>query len=211
MAVVQPLEVAVTATHPNGQNTSLRTELQGLTGIDVFRCYQCGKCSAGCPMADEMVHKPHMMLRLAQLDRRGRLLADGSMWLCLSCETCSTRCPNHAEPAHLIDGLREICWHTTGRVFELGLVAHYKLRSGAWLQDVRAVPGLIERQKLAFLPTTIKGVSEVRAIFAALDASSSARSQPAVGQPVPNTSPPATLAQAPLTGALRAQEPETTT
>jgi heterodisulfide reductase subunit C len=57
----------------------------------------------------------------------------------------------------------------TGRSFELGLVAEYKLRTGALLQDVTTVPGLIARGKLGFVPHPIEGVTEVRRIFEACE------------------------------------------
>ena len=99
--------------HPaRSHDSSLAAELQRTTGLNVATCYQCGKCTAGCPMAQEMPLKPHQMLRLAQLDQREKLLADSSLWLCLTCETCTSRCPNEVDPARLIDGLRELAFQT---------------------------------------------------------------------------------------------------
>ena len=166
---------------------SLLAAVKDATGLDPARCYQCGKCSAGCPMATEMEIKTHEIIRLLQLDRRERLLSTDSIWLCLTCETCTTRCPNEFDPAVVIDALREIAlkerpdsvprhiaaYHTSfldqirfyGRVFEFGLVASYKLRSGALFADVIAVPGMLTRGKLALTPRRIKGIKEVRRIF----------------------------------------------
>jgi len=174
--------------HPD---SSLAGELLRATGLNVAVCYQCGKCSAGCPMAAEMPLKPHQMLRLAQLDEREELLSDPSPWLCLTCETCSARCPNEVDPARLVDGLREIAlkrdpaaaprrlraFHEAflrqirrhGRVFEIGLVAHYKVRTGALLDDVLITPAALRRGKLALLPKDIEGREEVRRIFEACE------------------------------------------
>ena len=168
---------------------SLRSEMKERTGQNTSRCYQCGKCSAGCPMAGETSLRPHDVMRLVNRDDRDRLFADESIWLCLTCETCTERCPNGCDPARTIDALREmaveaspgsppravIAFHRsfldqirfTGRSFELGLVAEYKLRTGALLQDVSTVPGLVARGKLAFVPHPIEGVKEVRRIFEA--------------------------------------------
>jgi heterodisulfide reductase subunit C len=55
--------------------------------------------------------------------------------------------------------------HAHGRVFEFGLVASYKLRSGALFDDIAAAPAMIARGKLAFSPNTIDGVGDVRRIF----------------------------------------------
>ncbi len=166
---------------------SLASELWTVTGVNVATCYQCGKCSAGCPMASEMPLKPHQMLRLAQLDERAKLLSDPSPWLCLTCETCTSRCPNEVDPARVVDGLRELAlrsdprlpplrlraFHsaflhqirTHGRVFEAGLILEYKARTGALLADVRTAPAVLRRGKLAFTPSNIEGRDEVRGIF----------------------------------------------
>src|SRR5512136_1417572 len=87
---------------------SLGAQVQKLTGLDPSHCYQCGKCSAGCPMAVEMDIKTHEIIRLVQLDRGERLFASDAIWMCLTCETCTTRCPNAFDPAATIDALREI-------------------------------------------------------------------------------------------------------
>lgn len=170
---------------------SLRAEMKRRTGRNTARCYQCGKCSAGCPMAGETSLRPHDVMRLVNLDQRERLLTNESIWLCLTCETCTERCPNDCDPARTMDALREmalevspgsaphavLAFHRsfldqirlTGRSFELGLVAEYKLRTGALLQDVATVPGLVSRGKLGFIPHPIEGVKEVRRIFEACE------------------------------------------
>jgi heterodisulfide reductase subunit C len=175
-----------------GRDRSLAAELARTTGRNIAACYQCGKCSAGCPMAEEMPLKPHQMLRLAQLDQRERLFEDASPWLCLTCETCTTRCPNQVDPARIIDGLRELIFRADpgqaprrmrafhkafldqirshGRVFELGLVADYKLRTGAFFDDVLDAPGMFRRGKLALRAHDIEGRDEVRRIFEACEA-----------------------------------------
>jgi heterodisulfide reductase subunit C len=170
---------------------TLADEVRRRTGDNPARCYQCGKCSAGCPMAGETAVRPHDVMRLVSLDRRETLLDSESLWLCLTCETCTSRCPNQCDPARVIDALREIAlaagrptprritaFHRafldqirlTGRSFELGLIAEYKLLSGALLQDVMTAPGVVARGKLGFVPHTIRGIAEVRRIFAACDA-----------------------------------------
>jgi heterodisulfide reductase subunit C len=170
--------------HDHSASTAtLAAELRSKTGQNTAECYQCGKCSAGCPMAVETRLRPHDVMRLINLDRRETLLRDESIWLCLTCETCTARCPNGCDPARMIDGLREMslanaprpisAFHRSfldqvranGRMFELGLVIQYKLRSGMLLNDALSTPGLISRGKLKFVPSPIKGVADVRRIF----------------------------------------------
>lgn len=77
---------------------SILSQVRQATGLDPADCYQCGKCSAGCPMASEMEIKTHEIIRLLQLDLRERLISAKSIWICLTCETCTTRCPNEFDP-----------------------------------------------------------------------------------------------------------------
>jgi heterodisulfide reductase subunit C2 len=171
---------------PPGPPT-LREQVRAASGVDVSRCYQCGKCSAGCPMTPETRLRPHDVVRLVGLDRRERLASDDSLWLCLACETCSARCPNGCEPARVLETVREIlareapggvpprvaAFHRAfldqvrrhGRMFELGLVVEYKLRSGALMQDAASTPALAVRGKLHPLPHRIDGRNEVARIF----------------------------------------------
>ncbi|MBI5532433.1 MAG: 4Fe-4S dicluster domain-containing protein [Deltaproteobacteria bacterium] len=173
--------------HHGHAEESFRSEVRQAIGLNPAKCYQCGKCSAGCPMASEMTLMPHEMIRLVQLDRRDRLMQDESMWLCLTCETCTARCPNGFDPARMLDGLREMslrahgenaprriqAFHSSfldqirshGRVFEFGLVFAYKMRSGALFDDVLNAPGMYFRGKLKLTPHTIDGVDDVRRIF----------------------------------------------
>ena len=138
-------------------------------------------------MASEMDLKTHEIIRLLQIGRDDRLFASEAIWMCLTCETCTTRCPNEFDPAAGIDALREIAlrkapggipsrisaFHsafldqirTHGRVFEFGLVASYKLRGGPMLADVDSVPAMLSRGKLALKPNRIEGIKSVRRIF----------------------------------------------
>ncbi|MBI5658682.1 MAG: 4Fe-4S dicluster domain-containing protein [Nitrosomonadales bacterium] len=80
--------------------------IEKISGQKLLACYQCGKCSAGCPMAAHMDVLPNQIIRMAQLGMRDQLLAAKSIWMCVSCLTCNSRCPKDIRIAEVIESLR---------------------------------------------------------------------------------------------------------
>ena len=78
-------------------------KVESLSNQDLLACYQCGKCSAGCPMAKYMDILPHQIIRFAQLGLKDELLASEAIWMCVSCLTCNTRCPKGVHIAEVIE------------------------------------------------------------------------------------------------------------
>jgi heterodisulfide reductase subunit C len=74
--------------------------------VDLFACYQCGKCSNGCPVTFAMDYLPHQLIRMLQLGLTEEVLQSKTIWVCSSCETCYTRCPNEIEIPKLMDDLK---------------------------------------------------------------------------------------------------------
>ena len=80
------------------------------TVVDVSRCYQCGKCSAGCVQAAEMDIPPSRVMRLLQTgsaDDYRSVLSSKAIWLCLNCENCYERCPQSVDIPAVMDFLRQ--------------------------------------------------------------------------------------------------------
>ena len=84
---------------------SLAERLAGLTSVSA--CYQCKKCSAGCPLTFAMDFYPDQVIRLALLGQEAQVLGCRTIWVCSSCETCTTRCPNNIDIAGVMDWLKE--------------------------------------------------------------------------------------------------------
>jgi heterodisulfide reductase subunit C len=82
--------------------------IEALSGQDLLACYQCGKCSAGCPMAQHMDILPNQMIRYAQLGLEEDLLSSEAIWLCVSCMTCNSRCPKGVKIAEIIEAVRQV-------------------------------------------------------------------------------------------------------
>ena len=83
-------------------------KVEKLSGQNLLACYQCGKCSAGCPVVSRMDILPNQIVRLAQLGLEEDLLASKAIWVCASCMTCNVRCPKGINIAEVIEALRQI-------------------------------------------------------------------------------------------------------
>ena len=92
---------------PEGRNQKFLNKLKERE-INVQACYQCGRCSAGCPVGEFFDLNVMEVVRLAAYGMEEMLLESHTIWLCAACETCATRCPNDIEIAGLMDVLREI-------------------------------------------------------------------------------------------------------
>ncbi len=150
-------------------------------------CYQCGRCSAGCPVQEFFDLNTMEVVRLAALGAEHELITSSTIWLCASCETCSTRCPNSIDIARLMDALREWAlirgaqnaepriekFHNAflgsvkrwGRIHELGMIGGYKMSSGDLFGDMGLGMKMFAKGKIHILPHKIKGKDEIREIF----------------------------------------------
>jgi len=156
------------------------------------RCYQCVACSSGCPVAFAMDYAPHQIIKMTQLGLNERVLESTTIWLCASCHTCATRCPNDIDIVKFMDTLRTIAlkqgrthntnlplFHATfldgiksrGRVHELMLILRYTLASGDifkfknLLKDMILGAKMFFKGKLVILPDKIKGLDGIKRIF----------------------------------------------
>ena len=83
-------------------------KIEELSGQNLLSCYQCGKCSAGCPAISQMDILPNQIIRFAQLGMKNELLNSKSIWVCASCMTCNVRCPRGVNIAEVIEAVRQI-------------------------------------------------------------------------------------------------------
>lgn len=184
-----------TTSHASPSADSLPAHVREATGESAFKCYQCGKCAAGCPLAQEMDYAPNQILRMLQLglpEVEEEVLKALSIWLCLTCETCAARCPQEVDLPRIMDYLRQeslrrglahpkardiLAFHEAfldsirknGRLHEVGLISTYKLKTLHLLQDVLVAPKLLLRGKLNPLPHGIDGKDAVARIFQRTD------------------------------------------
>jgi heterodisulfide reductase subunit C len=81
-------------------------KIEELSDQSLASCYQCGRCSGGCPSSPFMDLLPNQVIRLAQLGRKEEVLDCNTIWLCASCFTCVIRCPKGVDLAKIMEGLR---------------------------------------------------------------------------------------------------------
>ena len=170
------------------ENLKFARDLQSLTGENVMLCYQCKKCTLGCPSAYTMRMKPHELMRAIQFGLDEEIYWSGTIWICLSCETCNTRCPQGINILRVIDGLREMSRKVDyynpypvipalhrifmalverfGKVYELGLALLINLRMLTPFKDIDMAAPMFLKGKLKPLPHTSKGAKELRQVMA---------------------------------------------
>jgi heterodisulfide reductase subunit C len=166
---------------------SFHDRVKRLSNEDVSRCYQCGKCTAGCPVAMEMDIMPNQVMRLIQIGADDWVLSSSTIWLCLSCETCSTRCPEDIDIAKIMDTLRKISvedgyptpqttitdFHKIfldsvenhGRLNEIELSVKYNLALKKPLNDMSLAVKLGQKGKLNPFSGQVKDKGNIKKIF----------------------------------------------
>ena len=102
---------------------SFRQQIEALSGQNVNLCFQCSKCSAGCPLADKMDLKPAQIMHSIRLGQEDRVLNSTAIWLCVGCEMCTARCPQAVEPAAAMTASRALALQkgVTPAVKEVGI------------------------------------------------------------------------------------------
>ena len=156
-------------------------------GDSIYNCYQCQKCSSGCPAAEFMDYLPAEIIRMIQYGYKDKILSSETIWVCASCETCTTRCPNEVDIAGVMDIMREMCVDSgqkaavsnvlslhksmlgsikrNGVMFELGMLINYKLKSKKYFDDLMLGYKMFRKGKIGLLPSKIKGLKDIKRIL----------------------------------------------
>lgn len=152
------------------------------SGQVVSRCYQCGNCTAGCPMSFTFDYPVSRIMRLIQAGQRNAVLSSKAIWMCATCETCTQRCPNSIDVAQVMDACRHMARREGkggvygvkaffdsfldtirlhGRSHEVGIMALFMLRTGRLWTDVELAPKVLPKGKMSIMPHRIEGRREV--------------------------------------------------
>ncbi|MDD5094675.1 MAG: 4Fe-4S dicluster domain-containing protein [Dehalococcoidia bacterium] len=172
-------------------HSSFRAEVEEKSGQKISACFQCEKCTNGCPVTFAMDIAPHRLIRSVHLGLKEEVLKSDTIWVCASCEACTTRCPNGIDIAHIMDTLRQMSQRQgfpasrknvpllhrafltsvkrRGRVNETGLAVSYTLKSaglgGLLKQGMNQGLGMLRRGKLRLLPDRVRAGDQISDIF----------------------------------------------
>ncbi len=115
---------------------SLIPELERFGAIDVAACFNCGNCSAVCPLSTPDGAFPRRLIRYAQLGMRDDLLASPEVWSCYACGECTLTCPRDADPAGFMAAARR---YTTAGYDRTGLARRLATSRGFAIVFIGAV------------------------------------------------------------------------
>lgn len=156
------------------------------SGQNVNLCYQCRKCAAGCPISYAMDYKPAQLIHAIRLGLDDLVFKSKTVWLCASCETCTTRCPQEVDVAKVMDAVKIIAMRRRikptigqvasfykaalsnikmcGRMYELGMIVALKLRTLEFFKDMALGTKMFLKGKLRMIPN-VSGARTTWKIF----------------------------------------------
>ncbi|MDD5225318.1 MAG: 4Fe-4S dicluster domain-containing protein [bacterium] len=164
-------------------------EVEEKSRTRVSACFQCLKCTGGCPVTFAMDIMPNQVIRMIQLGLKDDVLKSSTIWVCASCETCTTRCPNDIDIAHVMDTLRQaalaekippaekeiaafhriflLTIQVLGRLYEPGMLGVLK----AWTRvlnrgEIKLGWNMFRKGKMRIFPRGVGAERDLRAIFA---------------------------------------------
>jgi len=171
-------------------DSSFLREVEKASEEPVSACYRCLKCSSGCPVSFAMDYLPHAILQMVQLGLKNEVLTSDTIWVCASCQTCNTRCPNDIGIAHIMDTLRQISqregipasqknvpiFHSVflssikrhSKLHEATMAAEFTLRSSGFkglMQQAGMGLAMFRKGKLKIFPAKLFGNRQVKSFF----------------------------------------------
>ena len=93
------------------ENASFKAKIEELSGENIDLCFQCGGCSSGCPLTEEMDLLPSTVMRYAQLGIE-EALESTTIWVCSTYFNCEVRCPRGIDIANVMEALRQTVLRT---------------------------------------------------------------------------------------------------
>lgn len=171
--------------------------------VNLKDCYQCGKCTAGCPLADGMDLMPREVIRYLQLGAIDVVLDAKTPWICAQCVVCSSRCPQNVDICSIMRAVR-LASKAAGRCSvieadlfddtfianvrshgvsnEQYLAAAYNVKSLHFTQDAFNAVRMLQRNMVGLGMHNTKGRKDVAAVIDRALAADAARRAQADGE-----------------------------
>ena len=184
------------------------------SGENAYKCYQCKRCSVGCPVAEFADLHPAQIMRAVQLGDVERAAKSRFIWLCTGCETCTTRCPQGIDIATIMDELRKVArergivhanapfehilklnldsMKRWGRLYEVELLALDKItRPSSFMDDVPMGIKMFLKGKISPLPTVgnVRQMWRMAKVAKRIDESRTLKDMPIEGDDRSSASP----------------------
>jgi len=112
----------------SAENMAFRERVKELSGEKIELCFQCGACSSGCPMTEEMDYLPSKVIRMAQIGIK-EALNTKTIWVCTTCFNCEVRCPRGIDIANVMEALRQLVLRTKHDNFNLDELSPEELKT----------------------------------------------------------------------------------
>ena len=160
------------------------------SGERLVHCLQCGSCGGSCPSSADMEYTPRTLIAMINAGSRDAVLAANTIWACVSCYSCTTRCPQEIPITDIMYTLKRMAiaerrYHGTdapamaktftdfvekyGRSYEIGLaIGYHAFKRWKPVEVMKMGPMGIQmllRRRMAFKPTKIRQIDQLRAII----------------------------------------------
>jgi len=179
----------MTAHIARDQNTFLGQVIEATPGGErLVHCLQCGSCGGSCPSGADMEYTPRTLFALINAGEREKVLSANTMWACVSCYFCTTRCPQSIPITDIIYTLKRMSiaerrYRKTdapalaktftdfvdkyGRSYEFGLATGYHLlrRPLGMMKMGPMGMQMFFRGRMSVLPTKIRQIDQLQAII----------------------------------------------
>jgi heterodisulfide reductase subunit C len=176
--------------HGDRRGSAFLAEVMKATpgGQRMVHCMQCGSCGGSCPNGPDMDHTPRTIFAMISADRRDAVLAANTMWFCVSCYSCTVRCPQQIPITEVMYALKRIAIaehkaagsdapalaktftdlvERYGRAYEVGIAVLYLGRKKP-LSALRAGPmgiSMFLKGRMGIFPQRIKRIDQLQAII----------------------------------------------
>lgn len=157
-------------------------------GYRMSTCIQCGTCGGSCPNGAEMEYTPRALFAMVHAGDRERVLSANTMWKCVSCYFCTSRCPQDIPVTDLLYTLKRLAIREGrasdpdavalaraftgfvdryGRAFEAGLATRYHLvrRPVAAMKLTGVGLSMLQHGRIALRPKKIRQREQLREII----------------------------------------------